>query len=88
MSKAGLIFQVITLVVFIALSTDYLLRLQRSKKNNEAKLEKALKVMVAWQSAATLLILARCIFRIYELKDGYFSPAFRDEGTFIAFESV
>ncbi|KAJ8113031.1 hypothetical protein OPT61_g4746 [Boeremia exigua] len=87
-SKAGLIFQVITLVLFIALSTDYLLVLKRSHKKSGVSLERSLKVMIACLSAATLLILARCVFRIYELKDGYFSPAFRDEGTFIAFESV
>lgn len=87
-SKAGLIFQVITLVFFIALSSDFLFALQRSHKKREAKLEKPLKTMVSWLSVATMLILARCLFRIYELKDGYFAPAFRDEGTFIALESV
>ncbi|KAJ4986011.1 parasitic phase-specific protein psp-1-like protein [Stagonosporopsis vannaccii] len=87
-SKAGLIFQVITLVLFIALSTDYLLALKRSHMKGDVSLEKPLKMMVAWLSVATVLILVRCIFRIYELKDGYFAPAFRDEKTFIAFESA
>lgn len=87
-SKAGLIFQVITLVLFICLSTDYLLLLRRLLNKTDARMEKRTKIVVAWLSAATILILVRCIFRIYELKDGYFAPAFRDEGTFIAFESV
>ncbi|KAH6638426.1 parasitic phase-specific protein PSP-1 [Boeremia exigua] len=87
-SKAGLIFQVVTLVFFIALSIDYLLALKRSHKKSGAKLERALKILMACLSVATILILVRCVFRIYELKNGYFSPAFRDEETFIAFESV
>ena len=87
-SKAGLIFQVITLAVFITLSTDYLLALKRSHRKSATSLKKPLKTMVPLLSAATMLILARCLFRIYELKDGYFAPAFRDEPTFIALESA
>lgn len=87
-SKAGLIFQVITLVLFIGLSLDYLSTVRVTHRKCGIKMEKPLTIMVAWLGAATIFILVRCIFRIYELKDGYFAPAFRDEGTFIAFESV
>lgn len=87
-SKAGLIFQVITLVLFIGLSTDYLVALRKSHQKRGISLEKLMKLVIVWLGVATVLILVRCIFRIYELKDGYFAPAFRDEGTFIAFESV
>ncbi|CAI4214561.1 unnamed protein product [Parascedosporium putredinis] len=38
--------------------------------------------------AATFFILVRCVYRIVELGQGYFSELFRDEGLFIAFESV
>lgn len=88
MSKAGLIFQVVTLVLFIGLSLDFLWALQRSNKHTSKKVEKSSKMMVIWIATATILILIRCMFRIYELNDGYFAPAFREEGTFIAFESV
>ncbi|KAF2851422.1 hypothetical protein T440DRAFT_517414 [Plenodomus tracheiphilus IPT5] len=44
--------------------------------------------MLSWLGAATVLILIRCVFQIVELGDGYFAHAFRDEGTFIAIESV
>ncbi|KAF1925374.1 parasitic phase-specific protein PSP-1 [Didymella exigua CBS 183.55] len=87
-SKAGLIFQVITLVLFIGLTSDYLWALRTSHRKSGLRMERALKMMIMWLGAATILILVRCIFRIYELKAGYFAPAFRDEGTFIAFESV
>lgn len=87
-SKAGLIFQVVTLVLFIGLSLDFLWALQRSNKHTSKKVEKSSKMMVIWIATATILILIRCMFRIYELNDGYFAPAFREEGTFIAFESV
>ena len=87
-SKAGLIFQVVTLVLFISLSSDFLWALRRSHRHAGQTVMRPLKIMVVWLAAATVMILVRCIFRIYELKDGYFAPAFRDEGTFIAFESV
>ncbi|KAJ4404369.1 hypothetical protein N0V91_005890 [Didymella pomorum] len=87
-SKAGLIFQVVTLVLFIGLSSDFLWALQRTHRHDDQRVTRPLKVMIVWLAAATILILVRCIFRIYELKDGYFASAFRDEGTFIAFESV
>lgn len=87
-SKAGLIFQVITLVLFVGLSSDYLWALKKSHRKSGLRMERAQKMLILWLGAATILVLVRCIFRIYELKDGYFAPAFRDEGTFIAFESV
>lgn len=87
-SKAGLIFQMITLVLFIGLTTDYLVAMRSSHTKRGISLEKPMRKMIAWLSVATVLILVRCIFRVYELKDGYFAPAFRDEGTFIAFESA
>ncbi|KAF2624450.1 parasitic phase-specific protein PSP-1 [Macroventuria anomochaeta] len=87
-SKAGLIFQVITLIVFIGLSADYFFALRRRHRRIGMKTERELRIVLGWLSAATILILIRCVFRIVELKDGYFAPAFRDEGTFIAFESV
>lgn len=87
-SKAGLIFQVITLILFITLSTDCLLALKKVHKKSGLRKGKCLKWTLGWLSAATILILVRCVFRVVELQNGYFAPAFRDEGTFIAFESV
>ena len=87
-SKAGLIFQVMTLVLFISLSTDYLFALKKSHKKSSLKTEENLRWMLGWLGTATMLILVRCVFRIVELKDGYFAPAVREERTFIAFESV
>lgn len=87
-SKAGLIFQVVTLVLFIVLSADFLLDLRRKSRKTGTHTEKGLKRVLGWLGTATILILIRCVFRIAELKDGYFAPAFRDEGTFITFESV
>lgn len=45
-------------------------------------------VFVAGLYGATLLILARCAFRCYELKDGYSGDAVADEGLFIGLEGV
>lgn len=38
--------------------------------------------------AATLMILARCAFRCYELEEGYDGEAVADEGLFIGLEGV
>lgn len=45
-------------------------------------------LFVAGLYGATLLILARCAFRCYELKDGYGGDAVADEGLFIGLEGV
>lgn len=45
-------------------------------------------VFVGGLYGATLLILARCAFRCYELKDGYSGGAVADEGLFIGLEGV
>src|SRR5690606_4214978 len=39
-------------------------------------------------AAAILLILTRCIFRCYELREGYTGETLSDEGLFIGLEGV
>ena len=85
---AGLAFQVATLTVFIILTVDYYFR-SRTFWSSHA-LPKQFKVFVAALALATLLILARCCYRVYELNQGYQrdSKALRDQGLFIGLESV
>jgi hypothetical protein len=85
---AGLAFQVFTLVVFILLVVDYAFR-SRSVWMS-AKLPRRFLVFATFLAAATLLITARCAYRVYELSEGYSkdSEALRDETLFIVFESV
>jgi len=46
------------------------------------------KVFVGSLSAAIILILIRCAYRIDELSDGYHGPLIHNEGLFIGLEGV
>ncbi|KAJ9616651.1 hypothetical protein H2200_000370 [Cladophialophora chaetospira] len=85
---AGLCFQVATLVAFAALCVDYAIR-SRSVWM-AARLPRRLTIFIGFLTAATILILLRCCYRVYELSEGYSrdSEALRDETLFIALESV
>lgn len=85
-SLAGLIFQVVTLIVFCIAFADYVIRARRSPARD--RLDRPLMIFLGFMFAATFFILVRCVYRIVELGQGYFSELFRDEGLFIAFESV
>lgn len=90
---AGLSFQVITLCLFIALAIDFALRFTSGQKGLTRKmpLPRSFKVFVIFLSAAIILILVRCGYRIAELKGGYTGPGsqlIRDQGLFIGLEGV
>ncbi|KAI8181388.1 Sphingoid long-chain base transporter RSB1 [Colletotrichum sp. SAR11_239] len=84
-SLAGLIFQVVTLVVFCILFADYLFAAYRSGARE--RITKHMSVFLAFLFVSTILILVRCSYRIEELKEGYFSVLFRNEPLFIGLES-
>jgi hypothetical protein len=85
---AGLGLQVATLVAFIVLVVDYLVRSKVvwSKINFTTRF----RVFALALATATILILVRCCYRVYELNQGYqrTSSALRDQGLFIGLESV
>ena len=85
---AGLALQVVTLVAFILLVVDFVIRSRGVW--SQKQLPNQFKIFCAALTAATLLILIRCTYRVYELSEGYSrdSEALRDEGTFIGLESV
>ncbi|OLN96108.1 Sphingoid long-chain base transporter RSB1-like protein 6 [Colletotrichum chlorophyti] len=84
-SLAGLIFQVVCLVGFCFVFADYLIACTRSDARQQ--ITRRMKTFLAFLFVATLLILVRCSYRIEELKEGYFSPMFRNEPLFIGLES-
>lgn len=84
-SLAGLIFQVVTLIIFCCLFADYV-RLA-AKSPSRFRLTKNMNFFLAFLFLGTFFILIRCAYRIAELQAGYFSAIFRDEGLFIALES-
>ncbi|KAL2690034.1 hypothetical protein Neosp_004102 [[Neocosmospora] mangrovei] len=84
-SLAGLIFQVVTLIVFCTLFADYVARAARSP--SKYRLNKSMRTFLIFLFLSTVFILIRCAYRIAELGQGYFSALFRDEGLFIGLES-
>ncbi|KAJ3497839.1 hypothetical protein NLG97_g1594 [Lecanicillium saksenae] len=82
---AGLIFQIITLVGFCGLFGDFLIRYLLSTQGFVNKRE---GLFLSFLTTAVLIILARCIFRADELKDGYNGTTVKDEGLFIGLEGV
>lgn len=85
-AMAGLILQVIMLVVFSILFADYMIRYLRSKSSKT--LGSKDKLFFAFLAIAVLATLARCIFRADELKEGYQGELIKHEDLFIALEGV
>ncbi|KAL7936349.1 RTA1 like domain-containing protein [Trichoderma chlorosporum] len=85
-SQAGLSLQVIVLTAFIATFGDYMFRYFRSGR--AANWGWRLTAFFSGLTAATLLILARCAYRVAELKDGYGGTLIKEESTFIVLEGV
>lgn len=81
---AGLAFQVFTLVMFSCFFGDYLVRLARSG----TRLDTRMKSFLGFLGVAVVLTLARCIFRVDELSEGYSGPLVADEGLFIGLEGA
>ncbi|KAF5648327.1 phospholipid-translocating ATPase [Fusarium sp. NRRL 52700] len=84
-SIAGLVFQVVTLLCFVSLFIDYVIR--ASKSSARHRLTKPILTFLFFLFLSTIFILIRCGYRIAELNGGYFSAIFRDEGLYIALES-
>jgi hypothetical protein len=85
-AMAGLIFQVITLAAFSILFADFIFRLLHSA--HAQNLIQRDGLFLSFLVLAILLTLARCIFRAYELKEGYSGELITHEDLFIALEGV
>lgn len=83
---AGLILQVITLIIFCAIFGDFFFIYARLSKGQVHGLRE--KLFVGFLSASVLSTLVRCIFRADELKDGYDGSTVKNEGLFIGLEGV
>ncbi|KOS18243.1 Sphingoid long-chain base transporter RSB1 [Escovopsis weberi] len=84
---AGLGLQVASLVIFSALLADYLVRYFRHRPLSTLDLR--MRVFFGFLSAAVVLVLLRCVYRCYELSQGYIgSKLVTDEGLFIGLEGV
>ncbi|GAO13164.1 hypothetical protein UVI_02025200 [Ustilaginoidea virens] len=85
-SMAGLVLQVIVITVFIAFFADYMIRYQRSGRART--FDWRLKIFFLGLSVSIVLILARCAYRVAELKDGYGGSLIREQVPFIVFEGI
>jgi hypothetical protein len=85
---AGLAFQVITLTFFSVCTIDYMIRSRGTW--TAVKVPGRFINFCVWLALATVFILIRCAYRVYELSEGYSrdSEALRDEPMFIALEGV
>ncbi|CAG9972452.1 unnamed protein product [Clonostachys byssicola] len=85
-SQAGLSLQLVVLVGFMAAFADFFIRFFMSHRL--PKVEWRLKAFVAGIGFSVTIILARCAFRVYELKEGYSGTAITHEVPFIIAEGV
>lgn len=86
MSMAGLALQVIVLTAFIGAFADYMIRYLRVHGTSSFTWRD--QTFFAGLTAASFLILARCAYRVAELKDGYDGKLIREEIPFIILEGV
>ncbi|KAK4162468.1 RTA1 like protein-domain-containing protein [Cladorrhinum sp. PSN259] len=98
---AGLVWQVFTLVMFVACCTDFFLRVQRRKKQlgDEMALDQSraglsirgsrmFKGFLCALALSTITILWRSSYRVAELSEGFDGPLMAKQDLFIGFESV
>ncbi|OAA50460.1 RTA1 like protein family [Metarhizium rileyi] len=85
-SMAGLALQVVVLAVLIACFADYMTRYVRSGRIRNFGWR--LNAFFLGLASSILLILARCAYRVAELKDGYDGSLIREEIPFIILEGV
>lgn len=85
-SMAGLALQVIVLSAFVVCFADYMIRYARSGRSSGFGWR--FKAFFTGLSLATALILARCAYRVAELRDGYDGDLITHEVPFIVLEGV
>lgn len=86
-AMAGLILQVIVIALFITALSDYMIRYFR--RGATGALNNRTRAYFGGLVLAVVLILGRCIYRCYELSEGYQdSTLITDEALFIGLEGV
>lgn len=90
---AGIVFQVVTLMVFAGLVIDYVVRMRRDWANVPES-GKALGAerkfqFFAWAvTVAFLGVFFRSVYRIAEMAAGWAYPIMRDEASFVVMEGL
>lgn len=89
----GIVWQVVTLLVFAALAADFFFRAYRDGSNQTAlamEIRRSSKFMLflAALVIAYVGIAIRCIYRIAELAGGWGNEIMQNEAEFIVLEGV
>lgn len=90
---AGIVWQVITLLVFGVLVSDYAFRTSKNRANltpSATALMSTLrfKLLIASLTLAFVTVFTRCVFRIGEMARGWANPIMRSQADFIALDGV
>ncbi|KAJ6446665.1 RTA1 like protein family [Purpureocillium lavendulum] len=85
-SMAGLALQVIVLTAFVACFADYMFRYWRSGRSSGFGWR--ITAFFLGLTTSIMLILARCAYRVAELRDGYDGELIKEEVPFIVLEGV
>jgi hypothetical protein len=90
---AGIVFQVVVLLAFAGLVTDYVLRVRRNwlDVQETGKLLAADKNFRRFAWAVTVAfagIFLRSVYRIAEMAEGWAEPIMRDEASFMVLEGA
>lgn len=88
---SGIVFQVVTLVIFAVLAGAYFVR-RHLRKDASQPLPPQLQTLrfrlfCGAVVVAFLAILTRCVYRIAEMAGGWGNPLMQDQGDFIAMDS-
>ena len=89
----GIVWQVVTLLVFGIVSADFAFRLNKSItpfsiEAADMKNKLSFKLFLAGLTLAFLTVFTRCVYRIAEMANGWSNPIMQDETDFIALDSV
>jgi RTA1 like protein len=90
---AGIAFQVVTLLIFAAMTALYCFRLSRSATHlsvtaQSVKNSTGFKLFVGGFLVAFITIFIRCVYRIAEMAGGWRNPIMQNETDFIVLDSV
>ncbi|KAF2802692.1 sphingoid long-chain base transporter RSB1 [Mytilinidion resinicola] len=90
---AGIVFQVVVLVVYGTCLTEYLLRVYRNRASLapsaiELAHKQPFRLFMGAVFVAYIMILTRCIYRIPEMSGGWRNPIMQNQAEFIVLDGV
>jgi hypothetical protein len=90
---AGIVFQVFTLVVFMVLVGDYVIRTrlawdQVDQRAKNVARRTSFRIFEAGVIVAFVGVFCRCVYRIAEMAGGWANPIMRDEAGFSVMEGL